>query len=353
MAILFMDGLDVYEDVDATTAVGWNYRAGSNLATFSKTLGRFGGGTVVAAGSVNSTIWQYPFAFSTNTDYFTSFSFKAKNIPASGAQRFFGLSDAAGNLCFQLSITSTSAIRYANAPGPTTDSVATGLIAASTWCRVEVKFNLGTNTSTGTIEVRVNGVSVLALTGQNIFASTGGALLRYYNDQSATADDRYFDDIVINDTTGTTNNTWMDDVRIDTIQPNGDTAQADWAKSTGTSGFALIDDTLGASDGDGTYISSNTVGNKSEFDMTSLPSASGSIYALQMRVCAERSGLTARTFRSYLKNSAAVVNGPTLQAFALTYAWNLGGIASTDPNTSAPWTDSGVASVKLGLELVS
>jgi hypothetical protein len=353
MAILFMDGLDVYENVDAPTAIGWSYRVGATVATFSTALGRFGGAALEARASANSAIWQYPYAFSTNTDYFTSFSFRANSIPGSGVQRFFGLTDTAGAQCFLLSLTSTGAIRYANAPGTTTSDSAAGVITASTWYRVEVKFNLGTNTSTGTLEVRVNGVSVLAVTAQNIFASLGGALLRYFNDQSATADHRYFDDIVINDTTGTTNNTWMDDVRIDTIQPNGDTAQADWAKSTGTSGFALIDDTLGASDGDGTYLSSNTVGNKSEFDMTSLPSASGSIYALQMRVCAERSGLTARTFRSYLKNSAAVVNGPTLQAFALTYAWNLGGIASTDPNTSAPWTDSGVGSVKLGLELVS
>ena len=353
MAILFMDGLDVYENVDALTATGWSYRVGTTVGTFSTSAGRFGGGAIVALPASNSVIWQMQYALANNKDYFWSFSLKVGSLPTAVAQRIVAIVDPVGNTNFLISIMPSGAIRVSDALLATTDS-AGAVVAAGSWMRVEIKINFGTSTTTGSMEIRVNGATAITLTGQNYFSSAGGALLRYYNDQgTGSPQARWFDDIVINDTTGTTGNTWLGDVRIDTLQPTADTAQADWTKNTGTNGAALIDDTLGTSDGDTTYLSSNTVGNKSEFDVTNLASASVSVFALQMRVCAERSGLSARTFRSYLKSSTAVSNGPTMQAFALTYAWNFGGIVNADPNTSGAWNNTSVNAAQLGLELVS
>lgn len=353
MAILFMDGLDVYEDADALTPLGWTYNSTTANALFSKTAGRFGGGALVAPGQSTSAFWQYPAVLSNNTLYYYSFSLKTLSLPASTPIRLFGILDPSASSLILLSLTSNGTLRVTDAASGTTDSAVTNVIAVGVWCRIEVKFNLGTSTSTGSLEVRVNGVTVLTLSAQNYFSSAAGALTRFYNTATVSTGDRVFDDIVLNDSTGTVNNSWLGDVRIDTIQPTADTAQADWAKSSGTSGFALIDDTLGAADGDATYLSSNTVGNKSEFVMSDLPSASGSVFALQMRTKSERAGLSPRTYRTYLKSSSAIANGVTQQAYALMYGWAYNGIADTDPNTTAAWVDAGVNAVNLGLELVA
>lgn len=353
MAILFMDGLDVYDDADSAAAVGWAYTGGSFNATFSKTAGRFGGGALVTPAALTSNFWQYAYPLANNTTYYYSFSLKASALASGAPERLFSILDIGASTLFLLSLTSAGTLRIANAAGTTTDSAVTNVIFGGIWCRIEIKFNAGTSTSTGSIEVRVNGTTVLNLTAQNYFSSSGGALARFYNNNASSTSDRTFDDIVLNDTTSAVNNSWLGDVRIDTLQPTADTAQADWTKSAGTSGFALIDDTLGAADGDSTYLSSNTVGNKSEFAIADLGSASASIFALQMRTKSERAGLSARTYRTYLKSSAAVSNGPTLQASAFAYCWAFNGIVNTDPNTSAAWDDAGVNAVNLGLELVA
>ena len=54
-----------------------------------------------------------------------------------------------------------------------------------------------------------------------------------------------WDDITLNDTAGTTNNTWMGDIKIQTLRPNSDTVQKDMTPSTGIVNYVLVDDSPG------------------------------------------------------------------------------------------------------------
>jgi hypothetical protein len=256
---------------------------------------------------------------------------------------------------FTLTLLQSGSIQITDANSTITAPSLTGVIAPSTWYRIEIKFNMGTSTSTGVVEVRVNGTLVSSVTGANLWQSgVGGAGIRIFNQSSSSnTAATYFDDFVINDDSGSINNDYLGDVRIDNVRPAADTAQADWTLSTGSDGYALIDDALSASaDDDSGYVEGGTAGSKSEFTCSALSGTSANINAAQIRLRAERSDAGNRTYRGYLKSSSAVANGPTL-APEVGYVWDFNGIFETDPNTSAAWDDSGVNGVKLGLEVVS
>lgn len=160
------------------------------------------------------------------------------------------------------------------------------VITADAWNHVEVKAKI--HNSTGYLEVRVNEVTVLNLTGIDtqstalaetsqmefgkINSSVSGSLsTSWYVDDIFTWDDQVDGDNDIVDFVG--------DKKVFTVFPNADTAEADWAKSTGTVGYSLIDE---ENPDDADYITTATDGDVSEFGLQDLPSNIAEIIAVQI-----------------------------------------------------------------------
>lgn len=350
MALLMMDGFDCYGSFADMIATG-TWLVGNSAPVADTTGGRFGGGSMKMPGVVAGT--QYVSlvqAFNTNATYFISFNLKTEALPASGAYSVFGLFNPTNSRLFTVNLASSGALYVTDAAGAQDTSGTTGAISTS-YRRVEIKFNAGTSTSTGSLEIKVDGVVVVSLTGKNYYSATGGAQMRFfgiaYNGRPAI----WFDDLVVNDTTGSANNDYLGDIRIDTMRPFGDTEQADFALSGGADGSALIRDTIHAPDGDASYIQTSTPGAKSEFDLTNIIGSSD-IYGVQARTCCEKTDAGPRTYRAYIKSGEAVADGLEL-ALPTNYAWASNGIWETDPDTLDVWNEVGLNNLKLGFELVS
>lgn len=349
MALIFMDGLDVYDNfADITSSPNWSV---SGTPTFSTTQGRFGGGCIRTDSFF--AYWSLGLPLLTNKDYYFSFSFLTHTLPAIGTCEFVKFVSTGASNIMRLSLTPGGTILIGDRFGNLSSSSVSGAMVSNTWCRVEIKLNLGTNSSSGVVEVKINGAVVCTATGLNLWDGGNAVASIALLNQAQTNDYCLYDDIVLNDTTGSSNTGYLGDVRIDAIRPNADQTQADWSITGGSGpGYSAIADAFGSSDGDTSYLSSSTVGNKSEFGVSSLSGSSASIMGVQVRSKTKRTDAGTRTYRNYLKSSSAVINGPTLTP-QTNYSWDFGGVAEADPNTSAAWTDSGVNAVKLGLELVS
>jgi len=156
-------------------------------------------------------------------------------------------------------------------------------ITAAAWNHVETKAVI--HNATGAIEVRVNEVTVLNLTGIDTVSTANvetsqfsmGALEGTTVSTDWWADDMFVWDVV---TVGDNDvNDFVGDKKVFTTFPDADTAEADWTKSSGAAGYSLIDE---ATPDDADYITTATDGSVSEFGLSDLPSNVAEIIAVQL-----------------------------------------------------------------------
>jgi hypothetical protein len=125
--------------------------------------------------------------------------------------------------------------------------------ATATAIRCGVDVNLS---ASGWIYVYIDGEVVIAYNG-NAGGSTFDGV-RYSNSDSGQAWSSYiyFDDLYIDDTTGTTEAALPPRIAIDVVLPNGDSLPLEWTPNSGSTHYTQIDDP-GSDDTDLTYISTN------------------------------------------------------------------------------------------------
>lgn len=225
------------------------------------------------------------------------------------------------------------------------------LIAPASWNHLEVK--AGFDGATGSVEVRLNGVTIVNLTGVNTVNSTSPAtgelsasqvILGFVtNDNGRTM---YVDDLVLWDGTGSYNNDFIGDQKVFTDMPIADTADVDWTPSTGSARYAMIDEIPANDDTD--YDETLSNGDRMGVTFPALDGAVSSVAAVlfyaktrktdagvcNVQVQAESSG-----------SSALGADNPITTAY--TYRWD---VFETDPHTAAPWTPSNAGAAAMVLE---
>lgn len=125
----------------------------------------------------------------------------------------------------------------------------------------------------GYIEIRVNGITEFILAdvdlgdtpisgcriGEKVLSSSSGSWI---------ANSIYWDDITLWDTEGDYNNDFLGPTRVLTVFPEADTGQADWAVIGAASGVDAVNE-IPPDDGD--YLTTDTIGAKTEFTLPDLP----------------------------------------------------------------------------------
>lgn len=221
--------------------------------------------------------------------------------------------------------------------GTNLGSSANNIFATNTWFYVEAKVTRNSGgTNTGSIVVRVNGVTVLAITGINLVNQWTRCSLGNLGEASGTNMAFRADDWVIWDTNGTINNNFMGDIRCASQMPSADTAEADWVPSTG-SGFSCIDETV-PSDTD--YIQANNSGDVSEFQKSAISIATLDIAAVVVVARALKTDAGPSTIKLGIENGGSVIEGS--DKVLTTSAAYYSSIFERNPNGNIPWLKSAV-----------
>lgn len=210
------------------------------------------------------------------------------------------------------------------------------VIVNGSWFWWEAKAVAGTGNAT--IEVRINGVMVVLITGLTFGQLIGGTLggLTAAGKQNAR-----YDDFVINDTD------FLGDRRVVTLYPNADTVEADWTPSSGT-GFSCIDE---SNPNDADFVTANNAGDISEFKKQSIPFDINTVAAVCPVARAFKDSAGASTFRIGINSVGNVINSIDFNPNTTVAYFRR--IFEQNPNGNVPWTKSAVdnADIRLTREL--
>ncbi len=205
-------------------------------------------------------------------------------------------------------------------------SSADSLIPSGSYVWLEMK----ADSVADTLTVRLNG-------NQIVTASTAINPLTHFSiGKIATNTNAQFDDLVVWDGTGTDNNDWIGDTFVLVGTPDSDGTTSQWAPSTGTTRWPLIDETTPL---DTDFITGNTVGDVQECDTTdvTLPST-GAVIAVASQARALKTDAGASSIEVGVANVSSHSSGPSTSL--ATGALIISHIAERNPDGNIAWTAS-------------
>jgi len=209
---------------------------------------------------------------------------------------------------------------------------------AMRWYCIEV--HLLVDNSSGVLQVKVNGELVLDYSGdtQQSANSTVDTVVWF-----GSANGQYFDDIAINDTSGSRNNSWIGRGGVYGLVPNGVGNYSEFTPSAGNN-YECVDEV--PPDGDTSYVESDTVGHKDSYALANLSLTSASIAALVWHVWAKQDVSDGRNVARLLRISGTDYQGAD-KALTTSYQRLMETIES-NPHTSADWTLDDINGLELG-----
>jgi hypothetical protein len=261
--------------------------------------------------------------------------------------QFRDFANAAQVTIFIQSAGAVSAYR-GEANGTLLGNSAVGVLVPDAWNHIEMKVTI--HDTNGAVEVRINEVTRLNITGVDTKNTSLTEISQFVigdlNGDAVMGADWYVDDLVPWDTDATDpNNTvvdWIGDCKVGPAFPISDTAQADWSKSTGVSGYPLISE-LPVNDAD--YIFTATDGDKSDFNLTPLPGNVAEIigYCALPRLLKTDAG-TVLVAAKFKVGTDISPNAETAATTIETY-WPF--VSTVDPSTGAPYSNTTIPQLRL------
>lgn len=221
------------------------------------------------------------------------------------------------------------------------------LLAPGVWSYLEIKATI--NDTTGSVEIKQDGTSVLSLTSQDTRNAGNANIARIrFQGHSGTGNSSWFDDVYICDTTGSApHNDYLGDVRIVMILPSGAGDSTQWTPNAG-SNWDRVDETPGH-DGDTTYVSDSTAGDTDLYNLAAVPSGAGTVYAAKVIATARKDGAGAQDVELLVKSGTTTDASP-LKSLTDSYA-EYDYTLVQNPDTSAAWSVADLDAVQVGIRI--
>lgn len=352
MALLHCDGFDHYGVIANMSEGAWaEVGGGLSLSSANPRTGshaiRSGNGTSTTASILRRVLGGAKTTVGIGmVTYYT-------NLPTVAArEKLFDFRDASNVIQVTIGLDTTGTISAwrSSTAGTLLGTSSTPVITANAYQHVEAMVFF--SQTVGTIEVRVNGVTALSLTGLDTVQSSlvecsqvtyGGSA------QGNTTSQSDVDDVFCYDNTGSFNNTFIGDRRVLTLSPTSNTVQADFVAVGAATGYECIDEV--SPDGDTTYISSATVGSPgdiSEFGIANLPAGISAVSGVILVEMARKTEAgPANTQWSVVSGSSESPGTSNPLTEIYTYRQN---VFETDPATAAPFTSTAVDGLLIKVE---
>ena len=217
--------------------------------------------------------------------------------------------------------------------------------AARGWHYIELQVVQGT--SSGTLNVRINGVLAITLSAQNT-TQGGGPLLTAFAGSlpgqscPVTVD---VDDFYVADTSGAINNTFLGDVRVDALKPQGPGGLNQWTvEPMGLSAWAAVSDADEA-----TAIRAATASLRQSFEVEALPAMSTpAIHGVQVTLLARKTDAGNGRVRALAVSGAQTAVSADL-VLQEQLAWHTA-MFERNPNGNVSWTEGAFNAAEFGVE---
>lgn len=250
--------------------------------------------------------------------------------------------NAVNNPILTVQVTPTGRVRILDYLGAQL-AVSTREVAAGVYNHFEVRVN----TASGHAAVRVNGKTSFTIeadfdgTSEDEDSTPGvfPAALVHFGSISGSQTPMasgitLFDDIIAYSYESADDATYIGMYGVYYLKPIADAALDQWSLSSGSSGYALIDEVL--PDGDTSFIFTDVNGDKSSFTVEALPSNVVSVLAVAPTMYARKTDSGPGSVQlGVLSGATTLYNGDDLPLLT-DYGYQMV-VFDQDPDTSAPW----------------
>lgn len=340
MALRFLDGFDHY-----TTAAAYAYKYTSYSNTLAPGAGRRSGGNASRFGNYGGD-----YLLKTLDDqarWIVGFAYK-RDYASNDEKPILQLRDNTGAVQVALCMHSVDGLLRLWR-GDQTTLLATSTIALPTgsWNFIELKTTI--HDTTGSLELRVNGVTVATYAGDTKYSSTIGTArsIRLSGGVYSSSLYGWIDDLYVCDGTGTTNNDFLGDCRVDTLYPNGVGNSAQFTPTGSATNWENVDDV--PSDEDASYNASDTVGSIDSFAFTDMAVLTASVFGVQANILARKDDAGTRTLRAIARVGGTNYEGSDLP-LSDTYL-DQQQIWALNPATAASWTEAEINAAEFGYKV--
>lgn len=336
MALLFMDSFDHYATADLTK----KWTSITSTPSINASGGRRNGGALVGG-----TARYVSKTFSAESSFIVGF---AVNPSVLTAGAYVQLVDA-GTVQCSLSLNADGTLAVVRGTSTAlTSGTSTLALATGSWYYIEWKVTIADSIAANSCKVRVNGVDwITVATGQDTKQSANATANSInFGSVSGTQQSTAFDDFyLINQSGSAPLNDFLGDCRIDTIYPSSDGNYTDFTPSTGTSHFALVDETAPNTTD---YNSSSTVNQRDSYGLQDLAAlTSQTIYGVQVNAAILKDDAGSRSVAPFVRHGGANADGTGVAlSTSQTYVSSAFVI---NPSTGSAWTEAQINAMEAGV----
>jgi hypothetical protein len=338
MALLFIDGFDHYATADITKK--WATAGANN--TIESSSGRRSGGALRCTSTDNDLTRT----FAATSTVIVGFAINPSAYAANG--QLIQLMDSGTVQCTLFLNTDGTLSVFRSTSTAVTDGTSVASIPTGSFSYIEFKVTIADSISAGSCKVRLNGVDIITVaTGQDLKATsnTTANSLRLSSSSTLASTVLLFDDFYLCDATGSTNNDFLGDVRVDAIYPTADGNYSQFTPSTGSDHYALVDETTPNTTD---YNDGTTVGHRDSYAMGNLSAlTSQTVYGVQVNAAILKDDAGAKSAATFVRSSST--NGDGASAALSTSQVYVSQVFETDPNGSIAWTETTVNAMEAGV----
>lgn len=228
-------------------------------------------------------------------------------------------------------------------------SIPAGTFPINTWVHVALKVKL--HDSTGTVDVYVNGASVLSLTGQD--TKNAGTNTTFDTLAFASGNGAYIDDLILLNGDATAPNSILGDKKVITSMPNADGTTVDFTLSTGVNHYAVLDEQPRTTTDYG-YTTTN--GHIELVSVADVPAGTQNISCVAIELYANKSDAGAvQSFQRAVRSGGTNYFGNSIAlGTSAVYLTDAGAklVVVNDPATSAAWTVANLNAAEWGVKAI-
>jgi len=361
MTIIYADGFDSYNNI-ADLNRRWTTTPEAPAAgVVYSNVGRNGVGRRFSFNSDLSDITRGLWA--TKTVVYVGFAYRNADLGVSAVafDDIFTLLEGGTRQCGLGRPPNSGQLAFYRQPGVGTNiqigAASSRVLRNNVWYYIEAKFTLSNTLSTAGLVLRVNGETWLSIDSGDSVASgnewTDSFRFGRVVGSSATVD---IDDFYILDSAGPAPyNTFLGDLRVDTIRPNGNGTTSNFVGSDAdsTDNYLLVDDIT--PDGDTTYLKSSTPTDIDLHALESLPVTPQTIFGVQPVSVCKKTDAGVRTAQHAIRTGGTNYFSPDFYPSDQDYIGfsSLGGSGMWEDNpfTGVPFVEADIDALESGIKL--
>lgn len=355
MARLYQTGFELNS---ATSGMEWQTSTGG--FALSSTTVRSGSYAGRANPTASTRYMTHTFQSDTiNTTYHRFYLNIATNPGATIA--IWQYLDSGNTVAFSLKLTSAGVLQMVNDISSATVLASSSALSTATWYRVEVKI-VDHATTSAEMELKIDGTVVSSQTGLSGVA--GGGRFRLGAITGTSSPDLFFDDVAVNDTTGSYQTGYPGDGKIIHLRPNAAGDSANWTAYAGSgANYERVDEVT--PDDATSAVQSRTTNQIDDYGVdASGIGSTDTVNVVAVGFRANRSaGTTSSTFNVRVKKTASGTVSESATYTASTTTWRSNTTVDSNVTTyplityldpdAAAWTQTTLDSMQIGAKTVS